>query len=202
MARRLVEGGEEVALLAMLDTGLPRAPELTLSERARIHWERLRRRGPRYLAEWVRDKWRWYRERRRADERDAQPVATEFRSAEIGAAFLRACERYEVRPYAGAITLFRPRLEIAHVLGPGRTTNARREFVFHDNGWGEFADRVDVHEVPGDHDSMVLEPNVRVLAAKLRACLQSLEADGASSRDDGEAANEREGAREPEVAAR
>jgi thioesterase domain-containing protein len=24
-----------------------------------------------------------------------------------------------------------------------------------------------VHEVPGDHDSMVLEPNVRVMAAEL-----------------------------------
>jgi thioesterase domain-containing protein len=28
-----------------------------------------------------------------------------------------------------------------------------------------------VIEVPGDHDSMVLEPNVRVLAAKLRAVI-------------------------------
>jgi hypothetical protein len=28
-----------------------------------------------------------------------------------------------------------------------------------------------VVEVPGDHDSMVLEPNVRVLAARLKAAL-------------------------------
>jgi thioesterase domain-containing protein len=54
-------------------------------------------------------------------------------------------------------------------------TNAQREFLFHDNGWGAFVDRVDVHEVPGDHDSMVLEPNVRVLAAKLRKCIQEIE---------------------------
>jgi len=71
--------------------------------------------------------------------------------------------------------LFRPKLDVAHVLGPGRMTNARREFLFHDNGWGEYAARVDVHEVPGDHDSMVLEPNVRVLANKLQKCIRSVE---------------------------
>ena len=81
-----------------------------------------------------------------------------------------------MRPYPGALTLFRPGLEVAHVLGPGRMTNARREFVFPDNGWGPHVGRVDVHEVPGDHDSMVLEPNVRVLASKLRRAIQAAEA--------------------------
>jgi len=33
-----------------------------------------------------------------------------------------------------------------------------------------------IHEVPGDHDSMVLEPNVRVMAARLRALIQNAEA--------------------------
>jgi thioesterase domain-containing protein len=73
------------------------------------------------------------------------------------------------------VTLFRPKLEVAHVLGAGRMTNARREFVFHDNGWGAYVDRLDVHEVPGDHDSMVLEPNVRVLATKLQKCIRAVE---------------------------
>ena len=54
-------------------------------------------------------------------------------------------------------------------------TNAQREFLFHDNGWGTYVNRLDVHEVPGDHDSMVLEPNVRVLAARLQKCIQALE---------------------------
>jgi hypothetical protein len=72
------------------------------------------------------------------------------------------------------VTLFRPALEVAHVLGAGRRTNARREFVFDDNGWSAHVARLDVIEVPGDHDSMVLEPNVRVLAAKLQKCLRAL----------------------------
>jgi hypothetical protein len=32
-----------------------------------------------------------------------------------------------------------------------------------------------VHEVPGDHDAMVLEPNVRVLAGQLRGCIEDAE---------------------------
>ena len=177
MAQQLLEAGEEVALLAMLDTSLPRAPLLTAKERARIHWERIRRRGPVYLGEWARDKLRWavdqITRRSRADAADR--MRSEFRSEEIGAAFRRALLRYELRPFPGAVKLFRPRLDVAHILGPGRMTNSHREFIFEDNGWGEFAARVDVHEVPGDHDSMVLEPNVRVLAAQLRKCIQEVE---------------------------
>jgi thioesterase domain-containing protein len=32
-----------------------------------------------------------------------------------------------------------------------------------------------VVEVPGDHDSMVLEPNVRVLAARMRRVVEAAE---------------------------
>ena len=38
-----------------------------------------------------------------------------------------------------------------------------------DNGWSRYVPELTVREVPGDHDSMVLEPNVRVLAGYLRA---------------------------------
>ena len=49
-----------------------------------------------------------------------------------------------------------------------------------DNDWGPWAPRLQVVEVPGDHDSMVLEPNVRVLAARLRRVLDAAERDWAS----------------------
>jgi thioesterase domain-containing protein len=32
---------------------------------------------------------------------------------------------------------------------------------------------IDVQVVPGDHDAMVLEPSVRVLAARVRAVLEA-----------------------------
>jgi thioesterase domain-containing protein/acyl carrier protein len=177
MAQQLVAAGEEVELLVMLDSAPPHPPVLSAGERARILWQRVRRRGPTAVAEWAQGKLRWelarLRQLRSAGTAHAQP--SEFRSEEIGAAFRRALERYTVRPYPGVVTLFRPRLEIAHRLGAGRMTNAAREFVFADNGWGRHVARLDVHEVPGDHDSMVLEPNVRVLAGKLQKCIRAVE---------------------------
>ena len=36
-----------------------------------------------------------------------------------------------------------------------------------------------VLEVPGDHDSMVLEPNVRVMASLLKGCIEEAQRPGA-----------------------
>lgn len=47
--------------------------------------------------------------------------------------------------------------------------------MLHDNDWAVWAPRVEVQEVPGDHDSMVLEPNVRVLAARMRRVIEAAE---------------------------
>lgn len=177
MAQQLLEAGQEVALLAMLDSSVPHPPVLSVNERARILWQRVHRRGWPAVSDWARDKLRYELKRiqKRRHGEGHRPQPTEFRSEEIGAAFRRALERYTVRPYPGVVTLFRPRLEIVHVLKAGRVTNAKREFVLPDNGWAAHAGRLDVIEVPGNHDSMVLEPNVRVLAARLQKCIQALE---------------------------
>jgi thioesterase domain-containing protein len=42
-----------------------------------------------------------------------------------------------------------------------------------DNGWSRYVRDLTVREVPGDHDAMVLEPNVRVLAAHIRRVLDA-----------------------------
>jgi len=176
MSRQIQAAGETVGVLVMLDTYLPQAPPLSASDRAKIHWDRLRAQGPVYASEWVRNRLRWEigKIRKLRDPHDPL-LPSEFRSEEVGAAFRRAIGRYELQTYAGPITLFRPKLAIAHVLGPGRVTNAKRQLIYEDNGWGPYCRRVDVHEVPGDHDSMVLEPNVRVLASRLRKCIQAVE---------------------------
>jgi acyl carrier protein len=59
MAHQLLAAGEEVALLAMLDTQLPCPPVLSMNERARILWQRVRRRGPSAVADWAGDRVRW-----------------------------------------------------------------------------------------------------------------------------------------------
>jgi thioesterase domain-containing protein len=62
--------------------------------------------------------------------------------------------------------------------------SAERVLVDGHNHWKPYVTGgIDVHVVPGDHDSMVLEPNVRVLAEKLRTCLE--DAQGAKSEEEG-----------------
>ena len=87
--------------------------------------------------------------------------------------FREALDHYETTPFNGKVTLFRPKLDESYKLGRGRFANAARLYVDHYNFWKPHAlGGIDLHIVPGDHDSMVLEPNVRSLAAKLRLCLE------------------------------
>ena len=177
MGRQLREAGEEVPLLVMLDTPASLLPErLSLRDRLTIQTQRFQQQGARYLLEWAQSRVEWElgKLRRRFEEPEEAPT-TEFHDEAIEAAFRRALGRYAIPRWTGAIELFRPPLEEVHVLGEGRILNSEREYVHHDNGWGSHCDDVRVHVVPGDHDSMVLEPNVRVLAATLRQLLEAID---------------------------
>jgi acyl transferase domain-containing protein/thioesterase domain-containing protein len=184
IARQLRAQGEEVALLVLLDTPLPRDPPLTMQDRLVIHQQNLTRQGPRYALNWLRDKRAYHqllaereRKRRQQEESAARsaPGGHDFHSQVIQSAFIRALERYALQPQPLDVALFRPRLRPAHQLGPGRAINEHRRFIHHDNGWTPFVRSVVVHEVPGDHDGMVLEPFVRTLAARLRESLDAAE---------------------------
>jgi thioesterase domain-containing protein len=183
MAQQLTAAGEEVGILVMLDTIPPVGPPLTVRERALIQRDRLAEKGVAYVKEWAVNRLRWEVERRQKERRGPEVPEDEgaLHSTVIEAAFYRALSSYEVEPYRGNITLFRPRLNPAHVFGPDRLVAADRRLLFHDNGWGEHCDHVEVSEVPGDHDRMVLEPSVRVLAERLRAALDDADV-AASSR--------------------
>jgi len=75
---------------------------------------------------------------------------------------------YAVRPYPGRITLFRPTdAPVAVPTSP-------------DRGWTRLA-AVDVHFVPGQHHSMVKEPHVQGLAEQLRTSLRQADASGAGA---------------------
>ena len=72
--------------------------------------------------------------------------------------------------------LFRPALDRKWKVSRGRWVDSEREYVYEDNDWTRWAPAMRVFEVPGDHDSMVLEPNVRVLAARVKGCIEAAEA--------------------------
>jgi thioesterase domain-containing protein len=175
MARQLSEAGEDVAMLVMLDTPVAQRGELTVEDKLLLHAQRLRQHGLGHLGSMVKERIAWERARRGKLPRPLDPH--ERRSAAIEAAFYRALAVYETRPWTGDVHLYRPELTTTYRLTRGRYVNADREFQYEDNGWGAFVHgTLHVNVVPGDHDSMVLEPNVRVLASRVLADLEAVEA--------------------------
>ncbi|ETX30429.1 type I polyketide synthase [Roseivivax isoporae] len=174
IARQLEAMGDSVALVVLLDTPLPQRAPLLWQDRAMIQLHELRRKGVGYPFVWAANRVRWEIARRRGTART--DAAAAFHNAEIEAAFLGAVAAYRVAPWGGRLVLFRPPQQAQWRVAGGRTVDSQRAYLLPDNGWGAFVPGVEVHEVPGDHDSMVLEPNVRVLAQKMRAVLARAEA--------------------------
>ena len=173
MAQQLQAAGEEIALLVLLDTPLPVRPELSRRDKALIKLQELRRKGPGYLREWAGNRIRWEVEKRRAPVAiDAVPA---FDNAKIEAAFRAAVGAYALKPWNGPAVLFRPPLDRHWQVSGGRWVSAEKEYVFPDNDWTRFAPRLQVIEVPGDHDSMVLVPNVGVLAERMKRLIDRAE---------------------------
>ncbi|MDB6111552.1 MAG: hypothetical protein JWR69_3302, partial [Pedosphaera sp.] len=69
---------------------------------------------------------------------------------------IRALLKYIPKPYGGRVSLFR--------------SHGHPMFCSYDPkyGWGELAGEVEVHEVPGAHESILEEPHVRVLAEGIK----------------------------------
>ncbi len=165
MAQQLVAAGDEVAMLVMLDTPLPVRPALSRRDKALIKLQEVRRKGPKYLLDWLGTRLRWELEKRRgADVPAGQSDLAHFHDVEIEAAFRTAVADYRPRPWSGPLTLFRPPLDRHWPVSNGHWVSRAREYVYPDNDWTRWIPCIDVQEVPGDHDSMVLEPGVRVLA--------------------------------------
>jgi thioesterase domain-containing protein len=173
MAQQLLAQGESVTLLALLDAGCP-GHVVKLRPLQRV-WEhgcnlaRLRpRQWPTYLAEkgralGVRLRRGFWRLAHWLSARFGTPVTPEQLPRDV--AGLLAISSYMAQPYPGPITLFRA----AERLGG----HSRDPFM----GWDQVArGGLVVHEVPGDHGTLINEPHVRVLAQRLGACLDAVEA--------------------------
>ncbi|MFW2542725.1 type I polyketide synthase [Primorskyibacter sp. 2E107] len=174
IAQQLDAMGETVSLVVMLDTPLPRRRPLSTPDRLLIQWHQAREKGPLYPLIWAKNRIAWeFAKRRHAEETGADHA---FHNAEIEAAFYGAIARYEVEPWGGRVVLYRPPLVGKWTVSGGRLVNSERSYVLDDNDWGETLPQIEVHEVPGNHDSMVLEPNVRVLAGLMRKAIEEAEA--------------------------
>ena len=169
MAHQLTAVDEEVALLVMFDTFPPDITRQPVSNQMRLAW--LLDAPVAYVMRGVTRRIEARRAAtrlRRAEEIAAAggTVPVELRDTHVEYSFLRAADAYRLRPWPGRVVLMRARLATfpASTLGPTY-------------GWDDVAQGgVEVVEVPGNHDTLVLEPNASTLVQALRATLDRTQA--------------------------
>lgn len=167
MAQQLVAEGQEPAWVGLFDTFCPSVPESQrASKTAGLLWG------------WVTSGLLAFvrctnEERRRHVSRIGRTLVQGLkrrlhglglpaRLKTVSRACRQAAEMYEPRPYAGPMFLFRSRYK--------PLTQFRNPHV----GWTKYALRgIEIREIDGDHDSVLLEPQVRLVAEELAACLQN-----------------------------
>ncbi|MEQ9258490.1 MAG: SDR family NAD(P)-dependent oxidoreductase [Roseovarius sp.] len=186
MAQQLKAADQHVEKLVLLDTPLPVRPALTRPDKALMKLQDLRRKGPRFLLEWAAKRWEWERRKRREAQGGTGGEAPGgFNNRRIEMAFRTAVARYELQPCDCPVVLFRPPLDRHWKVTGGNWVSTEREYVFDDNAWSPWIGQLEVIEVPGDHDSMVLMPNVRVLAKHLNGLIAAQGAARPRGRDAG-----------------
>jgi thioesterase domain-containing protein len=183
VARQLLEQGDDVDLLAILDTGpghrgarprkgqrtrqltalLRNLPRWLVEEAIRTSPRDLLKRTKRHLRRHVR-RWlgRWGNGSPGPELDDAFDEADQIptQNRELMATFWRAFCAYVPRPYGGRVTLFRAQ------------TRSLFDHGDIDMGWRRFArGGVDVRIIPGHHESILREPHVRQLAVELKKAL-------------------------------
>ena len=172
IAQQLLEQGDEVALLALVDTPRPLRGWLPsgvrwLVQRLGYHLGKFRTLRPREMPGYVFDRLRGLARKIMPGRRPGTGQA-ETRNVTvsywkpIAQAYLRFLPDYTPRPYTGRIALFLGR---ETDMGTFRDPRLAWKELLH----GE----VEVHLVPGDHVAILREPHVRKLAAKLNECLRS-----------------------------
>ncbi len=90
-----------------------------------------------------------------------QVVATTYRALHVRDANDQAMRDYRPRIYEGRLTLI-------------RAENPNDSFEFDSElGWGGLAtEGLEIHDVPGEHETIFKEPNVQELAAIMRDCIE------------------------------
>lgn len=167
MARQLTSSGQEVDALFLLDTFVPR-----LVPRRPPFGERFRqfsREGAPYLVrEFKRaiarrwDEWSTFFRVRDAVANQAM-IPLELRDAWLTESFRSIADRYHLAPWHGKAVLFRAEKDDPFF-----------GWVGFELGWKAFLPNLEVVLVPGEHDTVMLEPHVRTLASQMDEMIDSL----------------------------
>lgn len=174
IAHQLLADGEEVSALVMLDSIPPHPawPEPDFMDRLHIQLQRTFKVMLRDPTAWLKRRIRWELEKRGHACTPRQSTPAEFRSELIEIAFRESLACYEMKQLPVRLSLFRPELDDTYHLRGDRIANRDGQLMENLNWWSPWtSEGIDVEIVPGNHDSMVLEPNVKVLAALVRKTL-------------------------------
>jgi amino acid adenylation domain-containing protein len=167
MARQLHEQGQKVALLALFDTLGPGEEErVPLPERALLHLRNLFRFGSSYLLERIKEKLEplylkvsLLTGRTKSDNLQVMALMQENDEA---------LKNYIPGVYPGQVTIFRATEKVFYT----------DSYLKSGLGWGKVATGgVEIHYVPSDHLGILKEPHVKVLAEKLKICLDQAQAE-------------------------
>ncbi|MFV1966950.1 MAG: alpha/beta fold hydrolase, partial [Pirellulaceae bacterium] len=159
-ARRLVAAGEEVALLAMLDTYLSVTDRLAeeVDEASGIRWIAPRLKIPLREIQKLPLEKQWEVIAERADLAEGIGAAEIRRLAQVCQSHLTALARYTPKPYDGDAVLFR----------------AKGNRDDKDLRWNGIYPQLRVERVPGGHYGMLRDPAVAKLAQRLGHYLQNV----------------------------
>jgi thioesterase domain-containing protein/acyl carrier protein len=183
MAQQLYAQGQQVALLVLFDTPAPGASTpKTWPRRWLGHLSNWRRFGQPYLQRKSRDlrkklrRWsrllaqRWLN----GSAPSPPPAAPIAHGAEVRLLFNAGAARYEVKPYPGPITLF----ALGHRDGMSDSLfDPALDEIDPQLGWGRVAlGGLEVHELSGEHMTILKEPHVQTLGQTLHRCLETAQA--------------------------
>ena len=166
VAQQLVAQGNRIAFLGMFDTDRP-GVQMDLATRVQLNLRHLWKLDPAEKVKYAKRKLLHVADRflPKAPSVETKPLNTapEPRVLDVREANFQAYRGYRAQVYPGKVTLFRA---VEHGDSGWRKPNL---------GWtGMAADGLDIRDIPGNHMTILYEPNVSVLARRLAECLDEI----------------------------
>ncbi len=137
-------------LMDMIKRNFSQFVNLTTQQQIIFIWEKINRRIEDKITEIV---YQFYLKRN-------LPLPHSLRNLVVRDAIGEAYRNYYPKVYAGKVIFF-------------RAVDQPKKYTYHLKKWEELAaGGLEIHDIPGNHDSIMSEPHVSTLAEKLKACIQ------------------------------
>ncbi|MBH8552834.1 amino acid adenylation domain-containing protein [Nostocaceae cyanobacterium CENA357] len=170
MAQQLHKQGQKVGLLTLFHSSAPaHIKQLSFSKEILTHLQTFFQTGLAYLHDKNLDKWllnKFIGISYKFHLFFGLPFPRIYRNRYIREVNIQALKKYVPSIYPGQMTF----MQIEEQVEKMETPSSKHITQL---GWANLvAGELDVHYIPGTHDSILKEPNVQILSAKLKTCLE------------------------------